>query len=306
MTPEPALTRQTQRTAWAILFLTAVFWGGNAVASRLAVGEISPMALVTVRWGLVSAIMLAVCWRPFWRDWPVLRAHWLAISLMGFFGFTAYQALFFAAAHATSGVHLAIIQGVGPVFIFAGARIFYGTPIGFVRGAGLALTLFAIAIIAAHGDLTKLLAMDLNRGDAAMVLASFFYAAYAVALRKRPDVSALVFFTALTLVATVTSLPLLIAEALMGGVHWPSTMKGLLTLSYIIVFPSLLAQVFFIRGVGMIGPQRASLFYNLVPALGAIMAATILGEPFEAYHAIGLSLALAGVFIAEAFGGRKA
>jgi len=43
-----------------------------------------------------------------------------------------YQALSFAAAHATTGVHLAILQGVAPVFVFAGARIFYKTPIGFV------------------------------------------------------------------------------------------------------------------------------------------------------------------------------
>jgi drug/metabolite transporter (DMT)-like permease len=299
--PTPATD---QRKAWTILLLTAIFWGGNVVASRSAVGEVSPMALVTIRWAIVTAIMLAVCWRDCIRDWPVIRAHWLSISLMAFFGFTLYHALYFGAAHATSGVHLAILQGVAPAFIFAGARIFYGTPIGLMRGVGLALTMFAVVVVATHGEPQHIIGMELNIGDAAMLVASLFYAAYTVALRKRPPVSALAFFTAVAAVATITSVPLLAGEMMLGRVQWP-TPKGWLVLSYIIVFPSLLAQVFFIRGVAIIGPGRASLFYNLVPVLGATMAVTLLGEPFAPYHAVGLALALGGVLIAETFGGRK-
>ncbi|MDB5546010.1 MAG: EamA family transporter [Hyphomicrobiales bacterium] len=293
-----------QRKAWTILLLTAIFWGGNVVASRLAVGEVSPMAMVAIRWGIVSVAMLAFCWRDCLRQWPVLRANWLRLSLMGFFGFTLYQLLYFGAAHATSGVHLAILQGVAPAFIFAGAWIFYGTPIGFMRGVGLALTMLAVAVVATHGEPQHLIGMDLNIGDVAMLVASLAYAAYTVALRKRPAVSALVFFTALSVVAALTSLPLVIGEMILGQTQWP-TPKGWLAMSYIIVFPSLLAQIFFIRGVAMIGPGRASLFYNLVPVLGAIMAVTLLGEPFAPYQAAGLALALGGVLIAEVFGGRK-
>jgi drug/metabolite transporter (DMT)-like permease len=293
-----------QRKAWILLLLTAMFWGGNVVASRTAVGEVSPMAMVALRWGITAMAMLAFCWRDCVREWPVLRANALRLGLMGFFGFTLYQVLYFAAAHATTGVHLAILQGVAPAFIFAGAWVFYGTPIGLVRGIGLALTMLAVAVVATHGEPQHLIGMDLNIGDVAMLVASLSYAAYTVALRKRPPVSALVFFTALSVVAALTALPLLIGEYALGRVQWP-TLKGWLAMSYIIIFPSLLAQIFFIRGVSMIGPGRASLFYNLVPVLGAIMAVTLLGEPFAPYHAVGLSLALGGVMIAEFFGGRK-
>lgn len=293
-----------QRKAWILLLLTAIFWGGNVVASRSAVGEVSPMAMVAIRWGLVSVAMAAFCWRDCVREWPVLRANRLRLSLMGFFGFTLYQLLYFGAAHATSGVHLAILQGVAPAFIFAGAWACYGTPIGAMRGVGLALTMLAVAVVATHGEPQHLIGMDLNIGDVAMLIASLSYAGYTVALRKRPPVSALVFFTALSVVAAVTSLPLMIGEMILGLVQWP-TAKGWLAMSYVILFPSLLAQIFFIRGVAMIGPGRASLFYNLVPVLGAIMAVTLLGEPFSAYHAVGLSLALGGVLIAEVFGGKK-
>jgi drug/metabolite transporter (DMT)-like permease len=242
-----------------------------------------------------------VCWREFLRDLPEIMRNWIAVTLMGFCGFTMYQALYFAAAHATTGVHLAILQGVAPVFVFAGARIFYKTPIGFVRAFGLGLTMLGIAVVATNGDVLTLGGIKLNIGDAAMLLATSLYAAYTVALRNRPAVSAMAFFTAMSLVATVTSAPLLLIEIARDAVQWP-TPKGWAVLMYVVIFPSLLAQVFFIRGVELIGPGRASLFYNLVPVGGAIMAVTLLGEPFASYHALGLVLALGGIMIAERWG----
>ena len=36
--------------AYGLLLLTTFFWGANTVFAKLAVGEISPMALVSLRW----------------------------------------------------------------------------------------------------------------------------------------------------------------------------------------------------------------------------------------------------------------
>ncbi len=44
---------------------------------------------------------------------------------------------------------------------------------------------------------------------------------------------------------------------------------------------------------------RAGLFVNLVPIFGALLAVLILGEPFAAYHAVGLTLVLGGIWLAE-------
>ena len=51
------------------------------------------MALVTIRWGVVSLIMLALSWRDCLRDWPVIRKNWLPISLMGSREFAVRHAL---------------------------------------------------------------------------------------------------------------------------------------------------------------------------------------------------------------------
>ena len=70
-------------------------------------------------------------------------------------------------------------------------------------------------------------------------------------------------------------------------------------LVYVALGPSLLAQLFFMRGVDLIGPGRAGLFANLVPVFGPALSVIILGEPFQLYQAGGLALVLGGIWLAE-------
>lgn len=288
---------------YLLLALTTLFWGGNAVASRLAVGEISPMALTTLRWTIVIVISVAITRRELVAEWPVLRRSWRLILAMGAFGFTGFNALFYLGAHYTTAVNLTIIQGAIPVLVLCGALLFFGTRITALQILGMIVTLSGVALVATRGDVTTLLGLAFNPGDLLMLLATVLYAGYTLALRNRPKVSGLAFFASLACVAFFTSLPLLLYEIRTGTVLWP-TMTGLMILLYVAVFPSLIAQLFFMRGVELIGPGRAGLFVNLVPIFGATLAVGILAEPFMLYHGAALVLVLGGIWLAERRKGR--
>ena len=45
------------RQAYLLLVLTTLFWGGNPIAGKLALGHISPMLLTAARWGIAAAIL---------------------------------------------------------------------------------------------------------------------------------------------------------------------------------------------------------------------------------------------------------
>jgi drug/metabolite transporter (DMT)-like permease len=289
--------------AYLLLALTTLFWGGNAVASRLAVGEISPMALTCLRWTIVIVISLAVTRRELPAAWPELRRSWKLILAMGALGFTGFNALFYAAAHYTTAVNLTIIQGAIPVLVLCGALIVFGTRITLLQVLGMIVTLFGVALVATRGDVTTLLQLAFNPGDLLMLLACLLYAGYTLALRNRPKVSGLVFFAALSCVAFATSLPLMAYEIWAGTILWP-TLQGLMILLYVALFPSLFAQLFFMRGVELIGPGRAGLFVNLVPIFGAMLAVAILAEPFRLYHGAALVFVLGGIWLAERRRGR--
>ncbi len=298
MTIAKSLWPTLMRQAYPLLVLTALFWAGNVIAGRLAVGEVSPMAMTSLRWALAVLILAPVLAADVRKAWPLLKPKLLRIVLMGTFGFTVFNALFYAAAYHTTAVNMSIFQASIPVMVLLFATIFLRARPRLVQIVGMTLAIAGVVAVAIKGDLAVLRTLAFNVGDVWMIGASMLYAGYTIGLRNRPAVPNFVFFAAIAGVAFLTSLPLLAVEIAQGAVQWP-TATGWLVLLYAALGPSLIAQVFFMRGVELIGPGRAGIFMNLVPVFGALMAVLLLGEPFATYHAAGLALVLGGIWLAE-------
>ena len=61
------------RKAYFLLLVTMLFWAGNAVAGKLAIGHVSPMLLSALRWALAMVVLVVIGRRHLAADWPVLR-----------------------------------------------------------------------------------------------------------------------------------------------------------------------------------------------------------------------------------------
>jgi drug/metabolite transporter (DMT)-like permease len=290
------------RRAWAspylLLALTTLIWGGNAIASRLAVGHVSPMALTSLRWVGVALVFPVLLRKDLRQHWPVIRANLPQIMVMGALGFTVFNALMYVAGHYTTAINMGITQGAIPAIVMLGAWAVFRTRLGLMQIAGLALTMLGVVLVTIRGDITALSTLAFNHGDILMVIAGCFYAGYTLALRQRPALPGLVFFTVMALAACVLSLGLFGAEIALGKHQWPD-LTGWLIVAYVTLGPSIASQLMFMRGVELIGPARAGLFVNLVPIWAAILGVLLLREPFAPYHAVALVLVLGGIWIAE-------
>jgi drug/metabolite transporter (DMT)-like permease len=284
--------------AYLLLVLTTLMWAGNGIAGRLAVDQVSPMVLTCLRWVIVVTILTPLVGRQVVAEWPQLKERWLFTTLMGIFGLTAFNALFYAAAHHTSAINITLFQGSIPVFVLVAMVLFFRARVIPLQIIGMIVTLIGVMIVSVKADWQILKTLALNIGDVWMLIACVFYSIYTLGLRYRPAVPSLVFFAAIAVVAFASSLPLVGMELVQGTAQFP-TPKGWLILLYVALMPSLLSQIFFIRGVELIGPARAGLFVNLVPVFGALLAVALLGEPFALYHAIGLALVLGGIWLSE-------
>jgi drug/metabolite transporter (DMT)-like permease len=298
MTMQDQAAPEADPLAYLLLTLTALCWGANAIFGRLAVGEVSPMALTMLRWLLALVLLAAVAQSQVRRDWPVLRRHLPFLVTMGALGFTGFNAVYYVAAHYTTAVNIGIIQGSIPVFVLIGAFAAYRTAVTPLQIAGVVVTMLGVVLVGTGGDLARIAALAINRGDFLMVVACLLYAGYTVALQRRPPVAALSLFMALAAAALLASLPLVALEAAAGLLQWP-TAAGWLIVVLTVLFPSFLAQMFFIRGVQLIGPGRAGVFINLVPVFASILAVAILSESFAAFQAIALGLVLGGIWLSE-------
>ena len=97
------------------------------------------------------------------------------------------------------------------------------------------------------------------------------------------------------LAATMGSLPFVLIEFALGETQLP-TIKGWYLVCYIVLVPSLLSQVLFMRGVDLVGPGQAGLYMNLVPIFSAILGVTFLGEQLEIFHVISLFIVFLGIY----------
>lgn len=296
--PPRTFAQRAWANAYLLLTLTTLMWAGNAVASRLAVGQVSPMALTSLRWIFVCAVLPVLMRRELKHYAPVLLEHRWRIVALGALGFTAFNTLMYLAAYSTTAINIGILQGAIPVFVLLGAFVAYRTPIGWMQALGVAVTILGVLVTASRGDYHILSTLSFAAGDLWMIIACIFYAGYTVGIRTRPPMPGLVFFTAMAIVACFVSLPLLAAEVAMGRVIWPTPL-GWGILAFVVVGPSLLSQLFFMRSVELIGPGRAGVFVNLVPVFAPLLAVLILGEQVALYHALALVLVLGGIWIAE-------
>ena len=301
--PSGGFWRPLGSNIWLLLMLNAFSWGGNVVAARLAVGTISPMALITLRWAIVSLLFGVFLRRQFSRELAELWPHRYRLLMLGAFGVTLPNALIYESARFTSGVNLAIIQGVSPVLVLIGAWIAFGSRIGVIRGLGAMMTLAGVALIAIRGDLAGLATLSFNGGDLLVFLGAVTAAGYTLALRNPPKLSPVALFVGVAMAAFVSSVPTLLVEMAAGGTIWPRG-QGLLVLLYVAIFTSIVGHATFMRVIALIGPGRASLFQNLVPIIGAFLSVWLLGETFYVYHAIALALVIGGIFVSERLGKR--
>ncbi|WP_306118817.1 MULTISPECIES: DMT family transporter [unclassified Roseitalea] len=284
--------------AYVLLFFTSLFWGGNAVAGKLAVGEVSPMTLTALRWVIAFSIMLAIGGRQFWRERHAALPRLPPLFAYGATGFATFNVLFYVAANHTSAINIAIEQAAIPMFIFILNFLIFRMRVTPGQMVGFVMSLVGVAMVASNGSLARLLALEINRGDAFMLLACLVYAGYSVGLRYKPELHWKTMMVVMAFSAMVVSFPFAFIE-LRSPQGIAPTAQGWLVILYAAIFPAIIAQVFYIGGVDMIGSNRAGLFVNLVPVLGTLLAIAILGEVFGLHHALAMVLVIGGIWLAE-------
>ncbi|MCJ8308461.1 MAG: DMT family transporter [Hyphomicrobiales bacterium] len=292
------------RNPHLLLMLTAIFWSGNAIAGKFAVGHVSPMMLTMARWALALAIMVAIAQEPLRRDWPTLRKHWVYLLLMGGFGYTAFNFFLYSALKHISAINVTLEQSAMPLVIFVLNYLIYRTGITWLQIFGFIVTTLGVVVIVSSGDPYGLLFADgglsgLNIGDLFMLGAAICYGGYSAALRSKPQMHWMSFLTGLIAGALVFAIGGAVFEYQTGQLQVPQTAQGMLVILYAGIFPSLLSQGFFIKGVEAFGANVAGLYINLVPIFGAILAVVLLGEQLYLFHALAFLLVVGGIMIAQ-------
>ena len=286
---------------YLLLTITALVWGGNAVAGKLAVGHISPFLLTLLRWAVACAVLLPFAIPHLKQDWNTIRKNLPFLMALGAIGFGIFNNLMYLALNYTTAINVAIEQGSMPLIVFALNYVLFRTRVTSFQVLGFVITLTGVALTVTRGNLLALGSLELNIGDVIMLAAIIVYGIYSVLLKKKPDIHLMSLLFVLGFSAFLGTIPFALYEVSTATIQWPD-LQGWGVVLYAALFPSLVSQLFWVMGLEKIGSNRGGIFINLVPIFGSLLAILILGEAFQLYHGIGLLLVLGGIALAQKTG----
>lgn len=282
---------------WAVCLpiIAVLIWSMNIAVTRYVTDYISPVSISFYRWAVAFIILTPFMLPKVWKERQLIRQYLGKFAVLSAFGMALYQGLAYSAAHYTTATNMGIINAFIPVFtIFVSIMILKEIPSRFAV-IGSFISFFGLLYVIGQGNLSNLARLGGHWGDLLMVLAVFFYAFYGVFLKKwQLKVPLLISLYVQIGFTLLYHLPFV----LYLGID-PINQDNVTSVLYAGAFPSLVAPLLWMIAVQYLGPNRTSIFMNLMPVFTAIIAYFWLHEAWTVYHTIGGVVILVGIVMAQ-------
>lgn len=283
------------RRPYLLLTFTAVFWAGNSIVGRAARDVMPPVALAFWRWALALALLAPFAWPYLRRDLNILKRDWKWVLALGMLGIGTFNTLLYTGLQTTTAVNGLLLQSLQPALILSLGALVFSEAVRVPQLLGIFLSISGALFIILGGDLTALIGLDLNSGDLVICTAVIVWSFYSILLRKRPTVHPLSFLAATFVIGVVVISPFYLREIASGRLI-ENRLESIFAVAYVGVFPSLIAYLFFNRGVELLGSAATGLYLNIMPVIGALLSALLLAESIRWYHFMGMTLIGLGIF----------
>ena len=292
--------RNKNNLAYILLILTTLFWSGNFIVGKAAsTYAIPPFSLNFYRWLFAGLILL-----PFTLNEIIKKKDYifnnfgffiiLGITSITIFNSTVYYSLYYM--QVISGV---LMISTIPVWIMFISSILGIEKTNKFQILGVILSLLGVLFIITKSDLEVIKNLAFNRGDLIMASGMFAWALYSALLKKKTyEISQITLLEVVIISGLIFLIPIYILEIIFGN----QIVLGkpfILTLSYVVIFPGLASFFFWIKGISIIGANRAGVFLHLMPVFGSIMAIFLFNEKFMFYHLLGAIFIIAGITLSN-------
>ncbi len=291
---------KNNKLAYILLILTTLFWSGNFIVGKAAsMFDIPPFSLNFYRWLFAGIILL-----PFTLK-EILQKKNYIFNNIGFFiilGITSIT--IFNSAVYYSLYYMQVISGVLMISTIPVWIIFISSILGIEKTnkfqiIGVILSLLGVLFIITKSDLNLIKNLDFNKGDLIMASGMFAWALYSALLKKKSyEISQITLLEVVIITGLLFLVPVYILEMKFGStliINKPF----ILTLSYVVIFPGLAAFFFWIKGISIIGANRAGIFLHLMPIFGSVMAIILFNEKFMFYHFLGAIFIISGITLSN-------
>ena len=267
----------------ALALIVILAWGSNFSAMKLALDELPPLLFVGLRFAILIPL-IPLFPRP---------ASWVAIFAIGALINTGQFAFLFSAMEAdvTAGLASLLLQAQAPLTIVL-AAVFYRERVSLIQGLGIGLAVLGLVLfgVSAGGNVTVI-------GLGLILCGALSWACGNLVLRRLSGVR----MTALFIWASlIPPLPMLgLSLALEGPAPFATiaalSLSGWGAVLYVTVISTLLGYSIWAALLSRHPAAQVTPFALLIPVVGLLTAAVVLGERITTMEAVAGGVILVGL-----------
>lgn len=281
-------------TAWALLFVLGLLWGGSFFFARIAVAEVPPFTLVFFRLFL-AALALHIFLRGRFGTYSLLREHWRSFAILGLINNAIpHTLIFFGQTEIGAGL-AAILNATTPIFTVLIANCFtQDEKLSTAKIAGCLLGLAGTIVLIGPGVFTStaapLWALILP------ILAALSYGFAGTYGKRFRGLPAPVTAAGQMTASSIIMLPVMLIADQPWTLAFPSitVVAAILALA---LLSTALGYLIYFRILALAGATYTSLVTLLVPPSAILLGAIFLHERLDIAEVAGMALIGLGLLV---------
>jgi drug/metabolite transporter (DMT)-like permease len=283
---------------WSIFGLLGVIWGSSFLLIKLAVDDLGPLPLVSIRIGLAALVMVGFL-RLTHRHLPTGRQERIALVVVGVMNTAMpFTLITWGEKNIDSGL-ATVLNATTPLFTLLLAHMLLADDrITVPKAVGLVVGFLGVIVLASRDTASS--SPNPFSGQLAVLVASGCYALSAITIRRYlrgvdrftiAGVSLIVGGITMVLITLATVHPL--PDVRHVGI---TTIFAIITLALV---NTVVAYFLFYHLIDVWGATRTTLVTYVMPPIGVTLGAIFLDETVDWKIAVGAALILGGIVAAN-------
>jgi drug/metabolite transporter (DMT)-like permease len=274
-----------------------IVWGASFIATKVALRDLSPIAIVWLRFTMGVAILgLAVALR---RQFSLpQRNEWGYFALLGFLGITFHQWLQSNGLQTSEASTTAWIVATTPVFMALLGWLVLKERLAVITSLGIALAFIGVLLVVSKGDFASISVGKFGApGDVLILISSVNWAVFSVLSRRglKSHHASLMMFYVMTFGWIFTSI-LFFAGAGLNEI--PNlTLNGWVGIVFLGVLCSGLAYIAWYDALQSLPAAQTGAYLYIEPLVAVVVAFFVLSEAITIVSLIGGGVILFGVWL---------
>ena len=284
-----------------IPYLEALFavivWGASFIATKIAVGEISPIAVVWLRFAMGIPILFAAVVMRKQFAFPK-GTEWFYFALLGFLGISFHQWLQSNGLKTAQATTTAWIVSTSPAFIAILGWLILKEKLNLMQSSGIVLAMVGVLAVVSKGDLATIAIGKFGSyGDFLILISSVNWAVFSILSRRglKDHPSTRMTFWVMTIGWLITSVAFFAGKSYTEISHLDS--RGWMAMIFLGIFTTGLAYIAWFDALSNLPVAQTGAFLFVEPLTSMIVAAIILNEKITLVSVLGGAVILVGIWM---------